>query len=102
MLSEFATRFRETLVTALVISVCIGPSSASSVAALAVALAYGIAEKYFSLTVWDKRTAEIGSQIKAVRADTGTEITAIRADFAKIKAKQDQADLKGAFGAKSG
>jgi len=87
MPQKFKLIFFETALTVLLISIAIGPSPACSAAAFAVLLAYGIADKYFHDSFHD---------------DNRKSIVQLKADYAKIKVKQDQSDLKSAFGGKNG
>lgn len=72
---------------ALLVAVAVGPHPASAVAALALLAAYRLCDRYLHNSFFDGHE-------KAIKQ--------LSADFAKIKTKHDQAELKSAFGAKSG
>lgn len=60
----------------------IGYNPASSALVVFLLLAYSILDKYFHHSFHD---------------ESRKDIVQLKADFAKVKAKQDQSDLKGAF-----
>lgn len=76
-----------TSVAALLVSVALGPHPSSSVAALALLAAYRLCDRYLHNSFFDGHE-------KAIKQ--------LSADFAKIKSKSDQEQLKTAFGARNG
>ena len=87
MLSKYDLMLGQTLVTALCVSVALGANPACSAIAIAILLAFRVADKYFATTVWDLRSTKLVSDI----AD-------LQSELAKVKQKQGQAELKGALG----
>lgn len=70
------------LIGAVCAGAVFGNNPASSAVVVFLLLAYSIADKYFHDSFHDENKKEI---------------TQLKADYSKIKSKQDQMDLKGAF-----
>ncbi len=80
--SELDLVFERSLVVALVVGAALGPSPACSALALLVLFSYKLADKYFHDNLHN---------------ETRRELAKLREDFTKVKAKQDQGDIKAAF-----
>lgn len=77
----------QSLVTLMVVAVTIGPNPWPGAAGLLVLLAYRLGDRYFHDSFHDENKALIAK---------------LSFDFQKLKSKQDQVDLKNAFGGKVG